>query len=213
MRFLLYLIGITLLLPQLTWARPVSYGGGTTLMQMNDGDANRLHIHYSPTFRYSLGYKGEYWRDQKWQFHGLQLNYLTKRWNKPASQANIYLKSSVGIAYSDHETFDSATEFAGFVGVSTDWENRRFFTSYESRFYNAGEIERFFSQKARLGVAPYIGDYGDLHTWLMLQVDHHPEKDDPVTLTSLIRLFKGDYLTELGINEDGDALFNLVVRF
>lgn len=195
------------------YARPVSYPGGTTLMQTNDADAHALHLHYSPTARYSLGYRGEYRRENDWQFHGLQANYLAKRWNMPAAQANIYLKSALGVAYSDAGDFDGKTQAAGFVGFAADWENRRYFTSYENRVYEAGDIDSFFTQKARVGIAPYIGDYGDFHTWLMLEVQHQPEADDHVTLTPLVRVFKDEYLGEFGISEDGDVLANLIIRF
>ena len=208
MRSLIYIVCITMLLPCLVLARPVSYPSGITLMQMNDTDTNSIHIHYSPTARYSIGYRGEYWRDEKWQFHGLQLNNLLKRWNKPASQSNFYIKSGIGI----NNSHNSENDFAAFAGVSLDSEDRRFFTSYENRLYKAGDNNRFFTQKARIGVAPYIGDYGDLHTWLILQIDHSPEKDDPATITSIIRLFKGEYLAEVGVNEDGDTVVNFIVR-
>lgn len=212
MRLLLCLI-LLLLLPAQAIARPVSYPGGWTVMQMNDMDANTLHVHYSPTARYSIGYLGEYWREDNWQFHGLQLNYLAKRWNAPSSQANLYLKSALGLAYSDEGAFDGKTEEAGFLGISADWEDRRLFTMYENRLTHAGEIDRFFSQKARVGVAPYLGDYGDLHTWLMVQVDHRPEAEDEFTVTPMVRFFKGVNLVELGASHRGDVLVNWVVRF
>ena len=190
-------------------ARPVSYPGGITLMQTNDMLSSNLHIHYSPSIDYSIGYKGEYWRDDDWQFHGLQLNNLVKRWNKPASQANFYVKSGAGFI----KPKDGETELAGFTGLSVDWENRRYFTQYENRYYHAGDIDQFYSQKARLGIAPYMGDYGDLHTWLMLQVDHMPTAEDSLTVTPLVRLFKGEYLTEIGVNNRGEALLNIVIRY
>lgn len=196
-----------------TLARPVSYPSGWTIMQNNDMDANRLHVHYSPTAKYSIGYKAEYWRQKDWQFHGVQLNYLAKRWNAPASQANFYVKSGAGIAHSDYQSFDSKTQAAAFTGIALDWENRRWFTSYENRAYYAGDIDKFFTQKARIGVAPYIGDYGDLHTWLMLQVDHNPKADDKVTITPLVRIFKNQYLAEAGLSGNGDVLFNWIIRF
>lgn len=196
------------------YARPVSYPGGWTLMQMNDGDRNSLHFHYSPSAKYSVGYKGEYWRKEKWQLHTIQTNYLLKRWNQPAAQANLYLKSGLGFAYSDFESFNSKTEPAGFIGIATDWENRRFFTSYENRAYHAGDIDKFFIQTARIGVAPYIGDYGDVHTWLMLQVDHNAKKEgEEFTITPLIRVFYDVYLFEAGVSNEGDGLFNAIIRF
>ena len=194
-------------------ARPVSYPGGVTWMQMNDMDSHSVHLHYSPTAKYSIGYKGEYFRDEDWQFHGAQLNYLVKRWNKPSEQANLYLKGAAGLAYSDYQSFDGETSAAASIGIAADWETRRWFTSYENRYLNAGNIDEFFNQKARVGVAPYIGDYGDIHTWLMLQVDHNPSQKDEITFTPLVRLFKGEYLAEAGVSDKGDVLCNWVIRF
>ena len=68
-------------------------------------------------------------------------------------------------------------------------------------------------QSARVGIAPYIGDYGDLHTWLMLQVDHVPESDEQITVTPLVRLFKDVHLLEAGMSNQGDVLFNYILRF
>lgn len=189
-------------------ARPVSYPGGTTAMFMNDGDVNSMHLHYSPTARYSLGYKGEYWRKGEYSIHALQMNNLLKRWNNPDSQANLYLKSGIGVAVDDNETQEAA-----FTGIAADWEDRRYFVSYENRYTHAGDIDDFYTQTARIGIAPYIGEYGDVHTWAMLQVDHKPEGDDPVTVTPLVRVFKDTHLLEAGISNQGDVLFNWVMRF
>ncbi|MBI1273568.1 MAG: hypothetical protein GC131_05750 [Alphaproteobacteria bacterium] len=207
------LAGAALAIASPAAARPVSYPGGWTVMQMNDADTNSLHIHYSPTARYSVGYKGEYWRAEEWQFHGVQVNILGKRWNMPQSQANFYIKSALGAAHSNYGAFSGQTEAAGFTGIALDWENRRFLTSYENRAMYAGKIDKFFMQKARIGIAPYIGDYGDLHTWLMLQVDYNPWRKHEVTVTPLVRLFKGNYLAEAGADNNGNVLFNLIARF
>ena len=202
-------IVLVLLLAPVAIARPVSYPGGVTLIQENDAYRNSILLHYSPKASYSIGYKGEYWRNQEFQFHGAQLNNLLKRWNLPSSQANIYLKSGAGFVFSE----ENEADFGAFTGLSLDWENRRVFTRYENRFYEARDIDRFFSQSARIGIAPYIGDYGDLHTWLMLQIDHRPESSDVITITPLVRFFKDVYLFELGVSEKGDALFNLIIHF
>lgn len=195
-------------LPITAYARPVSYPGGWTVMQMNDADSSSVHLHYSPTAKYSVGYKAEYWHAGDVQFHGAQLNYLLKRWNMNHAQANAYVKTAAGLAEQDGET-----EFAGFAGFSADWETRRYFTSYENRYVEAGDIDHFYQQKARVGIAPYIGDYGDIHTWLMLEVDHNPTRDEPVTVSPVIRLFKDVYMAELGVSNRGDVMFNWVVRF
>lgn len=195
-------------------SRPVSYPKGWTAMQMNDVNMNSIHLHYSPTAKYSIGYKGEYWKEEKWQFHGLQLNYLIKRLNKQASQANLYFKSGAGIAHSDNNPFSNKLEKGGFVGIAADWENRRFFTSYENRYNYFGDINKSFMQKARVGIAPYIGDYGDIHTWLMLQAQHNPTfEGKEIVITPMMRIFKDVYLFEAGMSFDGDLLANAVIRF
>lgn len=189
-------------------ARPVSYPGGWTAMTMNDVDSNSTHIHYSPTAKYSIGWRHEYFRGPEANMDAAQLNYLVKRWNKPKEQANIYLKSGVGIAYDGDNT-----DPAAFTGVAVDWETRRYFSSYENRFLWAGDVDKFAQHKARVGIAPYEGDAGDLHTWLMLQADYSPGKKDDFSLTPLVRFFKGPTLIEAGYNLDKGVLFNAVQRF
>jgi len=189
-------------------ARPVSYPDGWTVMTMNDVDANALHIHYSPTATYSVGWRHEYLRGSKAHVDTAQLNYLVKRWNGPAYQANTYIKSGIGIAYDDGEY-----EPAAYTGFAADWETRRWFTSYENRFFHAGDIDKFAKHKARVGVAPYIGDYGDLHTWLMIQTDYDAGADDNFSITPLVRFFKGADMLELGANLDGGGMLNFIHRF
>jgi len=195
-------------LPNGTEARPVSYPGGWTAMQMNDGDTHSLHLHYTPTIRYSVGYKGEHWREGEWWFHGAQLNMLLKRWNMPKAQANAYFKTALGLGQKGDDT-----DAAGFVGFAADWETRRYFTSYENRYTEPGVADGFAMHRARLGVAPYIGDYGDVHTWLMVQVDYNPSREEEVVVTPMVRLFKDVYMAELGLSHRGDVMFNWVVRF
>jgi len=154
-------------------ARPVSYPDGWTVMQMNNGDYSSFHVHYSPTFQDSIGLYTERNWGEDWHFTGVQYNRLVKRWNEKSSQANLYFKAGAGQA----DPFgDAGGELAGFVGVGADWETRRWFVSYEGRAYDLG-FDQTARQSARIGVAPYIGDYGDLHTWLMLQVENRPENE------------------------------------
>jgi hypothetical protein len=208
MRFFIPLFLCLLFVPAIAFARPVSYPGGWTVMLMNDVETNSSHIHYSPTPDYSVGWRHEYFRDPSVHSDTAQLNYLVKRWNKPKEQANIYFKSGVGVAYDSDEV-----EPVAFAGVAADWETRRLFTSYENRFYYGGDLQRFAKHEARVGVAPYIGDYGDLHTWLMLKADYDAGQDDSFSVTPMVRFFKGATLVEAGYNLDGGAMVNFVQRF
>ena len=203
-------IGLALVSPEAE-ARPVSYPGGWTAMQMNNGDASTLHVHYSPTFKDSIGLYSERNWGEDWHFTGVQYNRLVKRWNTPNSQANLYFKAAAGQADPFGDGAD--VKAAGFVGVSADWETRRWFASYEARGYDLG-FTQDARQSARVGIAPYIGDYGDLHTWLMLQVDNQPEADTPTTLTPLVRFFYDVQLLEIGYTPESEELMlNWIVRF
>lgn len=195
------------------YSRPISYPGGWTIMQKNDFNRHSFHLHFSPSPKYSIGYRAEYWRSKEWQLHSTQINYLIKRINTPKSQANFYFKSGVGLAYSDYKNIESKVEPNLFSGFSFDWEDRQYFMSYSNRMNYNSSIDKFFMQSARIGFSPIPKKYGDLHTWLMLQVDNMPRSRNNLMYTPLIRIFKGDYLTEAGINNNLEFTFNFVKRF
>ena len=194
-------------------ARPISYPGGVMIMQENNSDSNSLMLNYSPTAKYSVGYTVEYWQDKKWQFHGGQFNYLLNRWNFPKSQANLYFESAVGMAYSDNNALNHAIRPATFTGIAFDWEDRDYFASYNNRLVYAKDIETAYMQKARVGITPYVGDYGDLHTWFMVELAHNTTSKNPIIVTPMIRLFKNEYLAEFGISNKGDILLNWTTIF
>lgn len=198
---------------QTSEARPVSYPGGWTVMQMNDDDMNSLHVHYSPTSKYSIGYMTADWRADRYQTHSLQLNNLLKRFNQNDSQANFYLKSGVGVAYDYTNDRPDRTQPHFYSGLAMDWENRRFFTQYENSFHHAGNYNQEFSEFIHLGITPYIGEYGDLHTWLMVKIKHEPKATDHFTVIPHVRFFKDVYMLEVGVTENKKLLLNWVIRF
>lgn len=194
-------------------ARPVSYEDAWTVITENDRAMNSLWIHYTPDRRYSVGYKGELHRDEDIVFHGAQLTWLAKRWFGPDHQANLYLFGAGGLAYGvDANPMDETP--AGSAGLMADWETRRLFVSYMARGFAAGDGTRHAGQAARAGIAPYVANTGGLHTWLMVQVDNRPESGEPLTVTPLVRLFKGAVLFEAGWTLETDTpLLNLTYRF
>jgi len=211
--FLPTLLCVGLMLHSNSYARPVSYPGGWTFMTMNNGVRNSAHIHYSPTAKISLGVRHEDWKNRDFSMTMLQANILLKRWNKKYSQANLYLKTGLGTAKTDLQRFTDDRDTAGFVGFAADWEDRRYFISYENRFTDAGKFDDFFQQSVQAGWAPYQGDYGDLHTWLMLRIDHQQKTEDKLIITPLIRLFKGVHLLEAGVSDNSKLLLNYIYRY
>ncbi len=191
------------------YSRPVSYAGGYTWMQRHNNIYDSTHIHYSPSSKYSLGYKFEYFRDDPSYAHSLQLNNLLFRKNAKNYQANIYLRSGLGLI---HERTRLAPLM--FSGLAMDWESRRLYAAYANRFLWGGDVFNMINNSWRVGFALYEGDYGDIHTWFMLQFDHNPINDKEFILTPLIRFFKGSYLLELGysFSEDDSIFANFIWR-
>ena len=194
-------------------ARPVSYPGGWTFITNNNAHFHMGNVHYSPTAKYSLGYQGEYWRKREYFSHFAMLNILVKRWNMEDSQANLYLKSGVGVAHSEHNLKGRNVAPTAFTGIGADWEDRRFFVSYENRFTEPGIHSFFQIHKARVGIAPYIGDMGDLHTWLMIQPEYVTKVKRNWGVTYLLRFFMGVDLVEVGVDNRGKFLGNWIHRF
>ena len=211
--FTFVLFALAFYLPNLADARPVSYPGGWTFMTMNNGDKHSFHLHYSPTAKYSIGPRVEYRRGQQYTLSTLQLNRLIKRLNNRGSQANLYVKSGLGWADSNAGANAGESSPAGFAGIAADWENRRYFIGYENKVIEAGDVDDRFMQKVMVGVAPYVGEFGDLHTWVMLELEHEPEDEDTYTFRPHLRFFKDVHLWEVGISDQNDILFNYVYRY
>lgn len=203
---LAFLLATLLVMP--AQARPITYPGGWSAMSMNDPDMNNVQIYYTLTPKASVGWRHEYWRDPKAHMDAVQVNFLLKRWNGPQSQANLYFKPGMGWAYDVDES-----EPVIYGGISADWEDRRYYVSYGNEFRSSGDINNKAAHTARIGIAPYVGDYGDLHTWFMLQADYDAGKADDFSVTPLVRFFKGTTLMETGINLDGGVFFHLMQTF
>lgn len=180
------------------------------VMIQNDSSRNAAQLDYTFTPTLALGVRSEYDRDDRYQILSFTMNNRLWRGNYPDAQANLYLLSGIGYAF-DNGSNESSP--AAFTGIEADWENRRFFTSYENKITYAGEVDKKFSQSARVGVAPYVAEAGALHTWFMLQADHRPESDDVFTVTPLVRFFKGTHLLEAGMSNTGTVLFNYTHQF
>ena len=182
-------------------------------MIYNNYDSNSALLHYSPTSKYSIGYKSEYWQKKEYFLNSINLNYLIKRINKKHSQANVYVKSGLGIISSDYENYENKNEVAGHLEISTDWETRRYFISYLSKAIKSESIDNTYMQEARFGIAPYIANYGRLHTWFMFAIKHMPEMKDTITPEVILRIFKSTNLMEIGIDRKKKLALNFIKRF
>lgn len=194
-------------------ARPVSYVGGWTIIETSNRQSTAALVHYTATPKLSVGGRAEWDRNADFMMTAVQPTWLAKRWFGQDFQANVYLTGGLGLATGINSN-PMGSDIAYFAGIMADWETRRHFLSYEARYLDAGHFGDNFMQAARIGWAPYEGDTGDLHTWLMVEVDHRPDARESVGVTPLIRFFKNTLLFEVGYNmTEHQPLANFTFRF
>ncbi len=188
-------------------ARPISYPEGVMVMFENNGVENAIELNYTITPKIAVSYHADYQRADSSFHNAIQVNNLIYRGNYPDSQANVY-----GIVGGGISSNDSNADKLLYGSLMTDWEDRRFYTAYSNRYEIIADQGKF-TQKGRLGIAPYIGDVGDLHTWFMVQADHRPEGDIKLEITTLVRLFQGTNLFEIGYSNKSNFLVNYTKQF
>jgi hypothetical protein len=182
-------------------ARPISYSGGSTMMFMSDKIKESIYYHYSPTYKYSVGIESvkDKFLDKDYLY--LRLTYLLNRKNTKNSQRNLYFQSAI----SPNNLNDN------FYGIHGDWETRRLFSGFGYKKV-INNIRDFSEQYYQLGIAPYIGEYGDFHTWIMIKSKKNSLNSDWKTYP-VLKFFKGDFLAEIGYDADLDWDIHMMYRF
>jgi hypothetical protein len=190
-------------------ARPVSYPGGVTWMQELDPMQGSALLHISPNRHYSVGGRYIRMREEGWQLAGAQATWLASRRNMPGAQANLYFTGMAGAAFVDGGT----ARPGGFVEAQADWENRRVMVMAMARLTHAEGFGTSDMQTARLGWAPYEGDFGDPHLWLFGQIRRDSASADTVQPAFVARIFYRTLLVEAGVTDRGGLILNSVIRF
>ena len=180
-------------------ARPISYSGGHTLMHFNDSMKESIYYHFSPTYKYSIGL--ETLNNKEFGKHesNIRFTYLINRKNTKNSQRNLYFQSAV-----------SANDNNYIYGIHGDWETRRYFVGFD--YKEVKNIIDFTDKYVQIGMAPYLGEYGDLHTWLMIKTKKNSINNKQITYP-VIKFFKGSALLELGYHKKTDWDVHLMYRF
>lgn len=190
-------------------ARPVSYPGGIMPMAEHSHMGTMANITYSPNAWMAYGVQTEYRQHEESWFNGAIVNFLPWRKNMRNSQANFYIRTGLG-----QTRTHGKDDVGAFAGINADWEDRRYLVAYENRYFaDAGKAESAFDEKLRMGVTPYKAPYEEWQPWFILQVDHAPEDDEELTLTPMLRMFKGQFLGEAGISQRGDIYTSLILQF
>ncbi len=235
-RAVAFLLALSLATP--AWARPVGYAGGWILnADTGDGGSN-VEVMYTPAARVAVGVRAEHNRPLDHDFAGAALNLVVFRHNAPDSQANLYLTGAAGVATGRYVVPTALTgplsihaahlaainglapgpvlrfrRAAGSLGAQADWESRRFLVLAEARGMTIDTQGSTLMYRGRVGVAPYVAESGALHTWLILQAEHNDFAKRDITVTPLVRLFKGTTLVEVGSSLQGRLLATVWLYF
>ena len=191
-------------------AHPVSFEGAWQVMLGSTDSVQNVEVYHSYTSQAAFGFhamrfEGE--RDDDF-YAGLQHNWLLHRWNLPEAQANLYFGLGAGVAKEEGHSADPA----GLGFFRADYETRRLYSAFESKFIGSGDVSRGVTSVS-FGVAPYKAEFDELNTWLIVQFEHVSGMEDDLDIIPKIRLFKGPYFVELGCSLDGSPLLNVMFHF
>jgi hypothetical protein len=193
-------------------AHPVAFAGSYSIMAWNSKETTDWMLTHSFTSTYSLSahYQRVETKEGKREYFFPHLNFLLKRWNELDSQANIYLSVGHGAEKIKNDYKDTS-----FLAMEADWESRKYYVSFkqEALINHKNSNRNFYMSRVRAGFAPYLAEFNELNTWFIVQVDKSNKGMDEYSLTPIIRMFYHNVLTEFGVNQKGDSLFNFMVHF
>ena len=196
-------------------AKPIAFAHGTTVMaEYGAGTMKEAQVFYAPKYFLSLG-AGYLELDsdidqRRREITYARVNYLAKRWNREAAQANVFVWGGLGQAYvseiNDHE-------FTGNAGAQFDYETRRVYASLKTDWYEASDFSHRIDT-LQLGLAPYKHDYEKLATWVVVQArEYTGEIHDGTEWALLLRLFKGGGWIEAGVTDGGMLQAMAMINF
>ncbi len=196
-------------------AKPIAFAGGTTVMaEYGAGTMNEAQIFYAPKYTWSLGVGylelDSDLADRRREIGYARANYLVKRWNMEAAQANVFTWAGVGSARAGESSGDA---IAWNAGAQIDYETRRIYSSLKTDLHRSAAFTHRIDT-LQLGLAPYEHDYDTLATWLVLQGRNITGGiHDGIEWALLLRLFKGGAWIEAGATTDGKLQAMAMVNF
>tara|TARA_B100000214_G_scaffold37871_1_gene23784 strand:- start:81 stop:683 length:603 start_codon:yes stop_codon:yes gene_type:complete len=184
-------------------AHPVIFKNGKVFWITQNPSFNDIRLGVSKTNSWLIG--GRLLEDRKSNetFALVNNNYLAKRWNNRNSQANLYLLSSVGLNTRNSKSM-------GTIGIHGDWEDRRFMVMQMIEHFSHNSA---LVSNTRLAYSPYTVDYSKTSTWLIAhyRIEYNDDQYSYMFFP-VIRLFKKNYLFEIGYNGN-DSFLSFMTHF
>ena len=208
-----------LALPVAVLAKPIAFQDGWTVMGEIGTDTMReAQVFYAPKYWWSggLSYTRLTAHDERFdrEIPNVQLNYLVRRWNLPAAQANVFAWAGAGSARGHDAGRRFSGEATAHLGAQADYETRRVYSSFKTDWFRSSR----FSHRVdtlQLGVAPYEHDYEDLAVWFLVQARRitGDVMDMKTEWVPMVRLFKGNFWIEAGANRDRRLQLMVMMNF
>jgi len=202
---------ITLFLAPSLGAHPVSFKGGYSFMAFHQADMTDWQLLYTFHPRSAIGvdYIKDSMEPESRYFLIPRLSWLVKRWNSLESQGNLYVYGGVGVARQG-----ALTQAAALGAVEADYETQEVYVSGKATQLRAEHLNALEIYQLRAGFAPYVGESGDLHAWLIGQAQYLPNATmESLRVGPVLRLFHRNVLWELGLTTQGSWNFNFMVHW
>jgi len=196
-------------------AKPIAFANGTTAMaEYGAGTMKEAQVFHAPRYFWSLGLGhtelDSALEDERREITYARANYLVKRWNQEAAQANVFVWGGMGNAYVS-ET--NAHELTWNAGAQVDYETRRVYSSLKTDLFRSPAFTHRIDT-LQLGIAPYEHDVDTVATWFVLQARRYTHGiEDGTEWALLLRLFKKGAWIEAGATAEGGLQAMAMVNF
>jgi hypothetical protein len=207
--------GACLLAAMAASAKPIAFADGTTVMaEYGAGTMKEAQIFHAPRYFWSagLGYTelDSALTDERREITYARANYLVKRWNLEAAQANVFTWGGVGSAY---VTESDGHELTWNAGAQVDYETRRVYGSLKTDLFRSTSFTHRIDT-LQFGIAPYEHDVDTVATWFVFQARRYTQEvHDGTEWALLLRLFRKGAWIEAGATADGGLQVMAMVNF
>jgi hypothetical protein len=204
---------ISLLVPPLAVAHPVTFPRNLMVMGEVDRNAKDFNAWYTFAPRHAAGPGYMEFRaddgSREREIPNLHYNFRPARWNWPDAQANIYLQAGLGEA--------RGNDFAGahtvfLPGVQADYETRRVYFAYRWHGITGGPVRHSFNN-AQAGFAFYAGEYDEWSPWFILDVRKMSNLSMDTEVTPTLRLIHKTLFLEAGAADLKRLRVNVMYNF
>lgn len=198
-------MGIIIFMINIMHGHPVIWKGGHVISTTRSNQTMEIKAHKSISKTISFGLHGIEFHDSHMIM--AQANTLIKRWNETNAQSNAYLFTGMGIKSNSTKSY-----IGGHVGGQIDWETRRYYSQFNYDGFLSNDQNHII--KTRVGIAPYLTSYENIHAWLIIQWSTHKRGNQNISkILPVIRLFKKNILVEIGTDFSNQHLMTGMIHF